>query len=700
MSLAGPKTRTANPLKRPRQEPVSCQFCRSKKLKCNRQHPCSNCVARGLPCNSSSQPSNNIRSPVDALNESILCRLQRLEDMILGPAQHGLPAANQGSQPSPSLTQSRPTASPMECLSPASEYEEAVQSLERIANPRDPFLSSNLEGPEIRVLATQQICDIYGVAHIRAAHGWQDSRCLFLPPEHEASLLLDHYISHIDALQHVVYIPRVRALMDEVYLQLQQALPVVHSQVALLMSIFATSAALLTGVGGSLQQLFRTSDPYQAARIWANAALELMEFSRRTTAGSLEYVQTSILMGFLSYHMEDFSARSRFLFVGAVAIARDLCLHKLDAPTNRPSDSSNPIETEIKRRVWWHIVATDWLLAHNGGPQEGTYLVHPRHMCVNLPRNVNDTDLYHDNPSIDLPLSEPTIMSYYIQRIKVADICRSVVDVMPLSSPSISKIDYQDVIALDRKFEAFFEDLPWFFKMDDKSRAESDAIMRKYPHMRLQRYTLGTVALIQRCKLHQPFLIRRSAEGYYNYSRDVSLQCARAVISLKGVLDAEVGTMVHAPIQPGSIAYHIFMATIVLVMDICFNRNEGDDAARKAEVTAACKALEDCISRSRAACDFLSSVTETLRKYKVKLHHPPGGMVQEAIVPASMEMFHPSQDVLPISKQQPDNASSMDNTQHVFADFDKIWKEYVEYGPNMDMPDWDSLFNDLDSRLY
>lgn len=32
------------------QPPVSCRFCRTRKLRCNREQPCSNCISRGLPC--------------------------------------------------------------------------------------------------------------------------------------------------------------------------------------------------------------------------------------------------------------------------------------------------------------------------------------------------------------------------------------------------------------------------------------------------------------------------------------------------------------------------------------------------------------------------------------------------------------------------------------------------------------------------
>jgi Fungal Zn(2)-Cys(6) binuclear cluster domain len=34
----------------PRQRPVSCRFCRSRKLRCSREAPCSNCVSRGIRC--------------------------------------------------------------------------------------------------------------------------------------------------------------------------------------------------------------------------------------------------------------------------------------------------------------------------------------------------------------------------------------------------------------------------------------------------------------------------------------------------------------------------------------------------------------------------------------------------------------------------------------------------------------------------
>lgn len=43
--------------RRRRQPQVSCNFCRSKKLKCDRGQPCSNCNARGIRCDGQDMPA-------------------------------------------------------------------------------------------------------------------------------------------------------------------------------------------------------------------------------------------------------------------------------------------------------------------------------------------------------------------------------------------------------------------------------------------------------------------------------------------------------------------------------------------------------------------------------------------------------------------------------------------------------------------
>jgi hypothetical protein len=71
------------PKSRTRPDPVSCQSCRSKKLKCNRVQPCSNCTARGITCNFLVPPQRRtVTHSTTRSNVDLLARIERLEAMI------------------------------------------------------------------------------------------------------------------------------------------------------------------------------------------------------------------------------------------------------------------------------------------------------------------------------------------------------------------------------------------------------------------------------------------------------------------------------------------------------------------------------------------------------------------------------------------------------------------------------------------
>lgn len=52
-------------------------------------------------------------------------------------------------------------------------------------------------------------------------------------------------------------------------------------------------------------------------------------------------------------------------------------------------------------------------------------------------------------------------------------------------------------------------------------------------------------------------------------------------------------------------------------------------------------------------------------------------------------------DGLPPSDHGTAGSTAPADPQGYLADFDDIWNDYVELGPNLDMPHWDSLFSDL-----
>lgn len=75
---------------RPRQDPVSCDSCRKKKLKCSREILCANCTSRGVSCEYQGQkpPTSSISWESDNINAlrrenaAIKARIDRLEELI------------------------------------------------------------------------------------------------------------------------------------------------------------------------------------------------------------------------------------------------------------------------------------------------------------------------------------------------------------------------------------------------------------------------------------------------------------------------------------------------------------------------------------------------------------------------------------------------------------------------------------------
>lgn len=91
-----------------RSRPVSCQFCRSRKLRCSRQFPCPNCTSRGIRCQSDTLPAKLISCADDISDSSpssfqgdVLARLSRLEGLVIGRGEPSSATSNTtGSRPS------------------------------------------------------------------------------------------------------------------------------------------------------------------------------------------------------------------------------------------------------------------------------------------------------------------------------------------------------------------------------------------------------------------------------------------------------------------------------------------------------------------------------------------------------------------------------------------------------------------------
>jgi hypothetical protein len=182
------------------------------------------------------------------------------------------------------------------------------------------------------------------------------TRNFWIPPRADAIELLKNYDTKVSHVHNVVYMPFVYTLLDDTYDQLasnQQPLP---AHIALLLSILASS---VRGVVNSVSDLVEAA---RSAKMWTRYALELLEYSRQITSPSLEDIQASIIISFLTYNIEGSPVSSHVLWGTTILMARELRLHRVDASGDCTSSQTRNeiIQLEIKRRVWWYLASSDW----------------------------------------------------------------------------------------------------------------------------------------------------------------------------------------------------------------------------------------------------------------------------------------------------------------------------------------------------
>lgn len=100
----------------------SCLVCRSRKIKCDRQKPCSNCVRQGVDCTYPPGPGRAPKNSCKKPNPRILDRLSRIETLVRQ-------LERQGNVENVDLT----SAAPAPGLN-LSEYEKSTQTRHRVCD--------------------------------------------------------------------------------------------------------------------------------------------------------------------------------------------------------------------------------------------------------------------------------------------------------------------------------------------------------------------------------------------------------------------------------------------------------------------------------------------------------------------------------------------------------------------------------------
>ena len=245
-------------------------------------------------------------------------------------------------------------------------------------------------------------------------------------------------------------------------------------------------------------------------------------------------------------------------------------------------------------------------------------------MVAKKPRNINDIDLV-DGYQIELPITQPTEMSYFLQRIRMAEIARGIVDHSPMATSS-NRLSYSQIMRMDFQLDQFIHDIPFVFNLDNYENPESTSTS-----IFVHAYLLNLVIHTQRCKLHLRYLTSGPNNNpAYTTSRDICLKSARQLIRAESKLERAHHPFVLIRLRLSAMLYGVFLASIALLMDAYINGSGSlQDEIRHGDVAEALRIVENARSHSWAAENLHQSITQVLAKYRAQ----PQQLTRAASIP-------------------------------------------------------------------
>ena len=339
--------------KQPRQDPVSCELCRKKKLRCDRSTPCSNCESRKTTCSYGSYGPGAVKTVVRSRSQT---QNRPPDPRIVSPRRQG-PAEHTGFE-----TLNQPTEDPLatadwlETIMMGHRVSSAVPAPLRDELSRHPRVDSprphqtTISGNLLTLLRDGRTASAENPATIHLPS--------FLPTETEAMGLLQYYNNHLDYQYHLIIPERTKRDIHMLYEKIARSEPVNQGHLALLFSIVAT--ALFFQLLSTDSAEFAEICSRETAFLAGAALIQSNHISYPSVAG----LQAAMIIAHhLSSHTLNTSVSSLFVHGALVSQAKALGLHILDCPriaNERNSKEYDKVGLELKRRLWWDLASYDW----------------------------------------------------------------------------------------------------------------------------------------------------------------------------------------------------------------------------------------------------------------------------------------------------------------------------------------------------
>ncbi|KAI1208646.1 fungal-specific transcription factor domain-containing protein [Annulohypoxylon truncatum] len=608
-----PRGRARLPSSRRRDKPqLSCNFCRTRKLKCNREHPCSTCARRGVgpSCTyASNLPPHDGPNQPDRASLSVQDRIQQLEDLVVNLMKTSgitpIPESPSSKSPTGSTlapTPAKQTHETHEDASPTSDCGSMKLSEASVSYVSGSHWASILEGigelkdhleeeesqtihhvtetPEFDIPGPQLL---YGCPR----HATKEELLASVPPRLVVDRLVSHYFNYFEMSPAAVVHPIQFLKEYEQFWESPSATSVIW--LGLLFAIMSLSAHF---------QMFRIdpgerflpstppgTDLQTMKELFGQNTVQCLILGRYTRGGP--YVVETMVLYFAKEYIvcRDADMGVWILLSTIVQIAMHTGYHR----DPKHFTGMSPFVGEMRRRVWKTLVELDLSIsAQMGLPR----LIKEEQTDTEEPRNLHDSDF--DADTIELPPARPnTELTAMLIRLSKSRLMSSLGLVWDLAA-DIRPHTYAEVMSIDKKLEETHASIPDCLRWRSMAQSITDS-----PKIIMHKVFLKIIFYRTKIVLHRQFS-RTKTPQQHAYSREAILDASFNLLECQHMLDEETQPfcrLYDERWRVSSLVSHDFLlATSVLCLYLQESSGDVGQAAQSTLVEKILKYLETSYS--------------------------------------------------------------------------------------------------------
>ncbi|KAL2681228.1 hypothetical protein Neosp_008836 [[Neocosmospora] mangrovei] len=397
---------------------LACVLCQHRKIKCDRNTPCSNCIKANVTCTPSTPaPARKRRRPNQDLQE----RLARCEQLLKQYADGTVPSPSAQASPAMNSAMSDVMVSTPNNYDSQTKWKPTGKMVKEEGGVRfmDSYLWANIheelqamreivdtDDPEdCSVMGSEDLSPDYNIDLLLPSDASSGSTDDLQPDPVHVFRLWQLFVDRVNPLTKIIHVPSVQPYVMEAATNMNN-IPLNYQ--ALLFSIFTMAAVSLSDAEATQMLGCSRDDALRKYTIGTKMALTKFNFLK-----NYDMVALQALLLYLFSLQNRYDRHAAWILSGMVVrIAQKMGYHRDGELLNL-----NAYETEMRRRMWWQIILHD---AKNALVSGLSHSMLPSSWDTRMPQNVNDADLFPGSNEPVQPREGPTEMAFCLIGYQIA----------------------------------------------------------------------------------------------------------------------------------------------------------------------------------------------------------------------------------------------------------------------------------------